>query len=772
MSFRALTVFVSLLYASLPNMAHGATQEVCLAVLAPLRTTSLENRTIDLEGIFRPDWDGGPALVPAVRLAIDLINNRSDVLAGFKLRLLEGNSGCNVESLVSLSVAKTILDPRENCPVVGIIGPACSEAASFIGKLGAMPGFSLLQISTATSPHLIRDEFSNSFRILSSSIAHVAVFVELMKRKQWNESDVAFLYDANRVFFKTTFMQFHKVTGKIGFASHVSNNNLPLNEIKSRHKIVFLSVGASLARKILCLAFHFNPPLIRPVYQWIFHDKTRDQFQRTVTFKYRQRKYCCSKKDMEIATDGVILSTYNLNRSDENFPTDVDLTYRQYLKKYKEYLKEYLMENNLSDSSDSYNQNGKQYSTKYYDATWSMAFSLNQSLTDFQALKNTTLSSYGYNQTIATAIIKSRLSNLHFEGISGRIAFMNSTRDTATILNIVQLNRDNATVAGECKLGNYSNGTLHLESCGWFASGSFKRVIISVNPVVSIFFLLLSGILLTFTATLHMLYIYYHQTKSVKASNFCLSHLVFSGCYILLLRSFLLVLVESKWINSITDLHLQSVVLGIHCNVGVWCISLGNLLIFGTISSQLWRLYYVFHRFLANNFLSDKYLVATVVILIFVNMIVYVIWVVNDPLLASFKEKEVDFSDSSQPVIPIRAYCDSEHSFIYITFLWGMYLLVCFFVAVISTLNRHISKKYFNTTVSVNFVVYFGIGVCVPCATLSFIEKGTFNSVYYAYVMSLISFLPVVFLVSAFIFLPRIWTNIRTDYKLMFIRHQ
>ena len=771
MLFRALTAFVSLLYASLPTMTHGATQEVCLAVLAPSRITTLENTTIDLEGIFRPDWDGGPALIPAVRLAVDRINNRSDVLAGFRLRLLEGNSGCNVESQVSLSVVKTILDHREKCPVVGIIGPACSEAASFIGKLAAMPGFSLLQISPATSPHLIRDEFSNTFRILSSSIAYVAMFVELMKSKRWNESDVAFLYDANRVYFKSTFMQFQKVTGKIGFVSHVSNNTLPLNEIKSRHKIIFLSVGAYLARKILCFAFHFNPPLIRPVYQWIFHDKTRDQFLRTVTFKYRQTKYTCSKKDMEIATDGVILATFNLNRSDADFLTDVDLTYRQYLEIYKGYLKEYLMEKNLSDSSDCYNQNGKLYSTKYYDATWAMAFSLNQSLTDLKALENTTLSSYGYNQTNATAIIKSRLSNLHFEGISGRIAFMNSTRDTTTIVNIVQLNSDNAT--GECKLGNYNNGTLHLESCGWFASGSFKRIIISVNPVVSIIFLLLSGILLIFTATLHILYIYYHQTKSIKASNFRLSHLIFSGCYILLLRSFLLVLVESKWINSITDLHLQRIVLGIHCNVGVWCISLGNLLIFGTMSAQLWRLYHIFHRFQAKSiFLSDTYLLVPVVIIIFVNMIVYVIWVVNDPLLSTFVEEDVDFSDSSQPVIPIRVYCDSEYSFIYITFLWGMYLIVCLFVAVISTLNRHISKDYFNTTVSVNMVIYFGIGLCIPCATLSFMEKGVFNSVYYAYVMSLISIFPVVFLVSAFIFLPKIWTNIRTNYAFMFIRHQ
>ena len=401
---------------ALSKATVGFGRDVCLVVLAPFPDKVARP-------IFQPDWDGGPALIPAARLAADRINNRTDILAEYRLRLLEGDSGCNVETKSALSVAGNLFEHSLNCSVVGIIGPACTGATTFVGDIGALDEVSLIQISpSATSPILISSEYVNTFRVLSSSLEHVEVFIRLMEQNGWE--DVAALYDADRLYFRSTFEYFQNISAHIGYYSTVSNNTIPLDDIWARYKVVFVFVGASLARKILCLAYHFQPSLIYPNHQWIFHDKTADQFLVDFSFSYRGQVYKCSKQEMAMATDGIILDVYRLKRMNTTTQTDVDLTYEQFSDMYKIYLKDYLKEVNLTNKD--YNQNGEDFATVYYDATWAMVLSLNHSLHDLANL-NTTLSSYSYGQPSATAVIKTYLSDLQFEGLSGRIAFQNST---------------------------------------------------------------------------------------------------------------------------------------------------------------------------------------------------------------------------------------------------------------------------------------------------------------------------------------------------------
>ena len=52
--------------------------------------------------------DEGPALIAAVRLAVEHINNRSDILEGFSLKLLEGDSGCRQESKAIVTYVRDV----------------------------------------------------------------------------------------------------------------------------------------------------------------------------------------------------------------------------------------------------------------------------------------------------------------------------------------------------------------------------------------------------------------------------------------------------------------------------------------------------------------------------------------------------------------------------------------------------------------------------------------------------------------------------------------
>ena len=737
---------------SLSKATVGVQHDACLVVFAPFPDKVAGP-------IFHPGWDGGPALIPAARLAADRINNRSDVLAGYRLRLLEGDSGCNVEAKSALSVAVKVFEHSLNCSVVGIIGPACTGATTFVGDIGARDEVSLLQISpSATSPILISSDYTNTFRILSSSRQHVGAFLRLMEHNGWE--DVAALYDADRKYFLSTFEHFQSVSSHIGYYSPVDNNTIPLDVIWARYRVVFVFVGASLARRILCLAYHFQPSLIYPIHQWIFHDKTADQFLKDFSFSYWNRLYRCSKQQMEIATEGIILGIYRLKRMDVTTETDVDLTYEQFSTMYQIYLTDYLMELNLTKVD--YNQNGEDFATVYYDATWAMALCLNHSLHDLANL-NTTLSNYSYGQPSATAVIKTHLSSLKFEGLSGRIAFQNSTRDSATIIDSYQLHY-NISHGNSCiiHIGYYNNSELNMSGKGRFVSSTFEKVTVSVHSAVTVVFFLLSVIGFAYAASLHFLYIYYRKSKAVKSSSPRLSHLIFSGCYLLLLRSLLQGLADSGWMNLTPQSRQHMIVTGVFCNVAVWCETLGYSLILGTLCVQQWRLYHIFNHFRVKYYyLSDQYLSSFVVGLIALDLIVLMTWITTDPLLAEFQLQMVEYYDneSQQPFIPIRGFCTSQHRSIYYSILWSINILVSVCVVVLSTLNRHISLKHFNSTVSVNVMVYIGNVLSVLCTVISFVMEE--RNIHYAYTLRQLCFLSVVFLVCIFIFWPKIWTNVQ-----------
>ena len=112
--------------------------------------------------VKKPNWKAGPSVIPAVRLAVDRINNRTDILQGYKILLLEGNSGCQNEPTSAYRFVSNIFYdgafPRTFPNVVGVIGPGCSESAVLLGTLGARNDVSLIQISPAATSPLLSTE--------------------------------------------------------------------------------------------------------------------------------------------------------------------------------------------------------------------------------------------------------------------------------------------------------------------------------------------------------------------------------------------------------------------------------------------------------------------------------------------------------------------------------------------------------------------------------------------------------------------------------------
>ena len=715
---------------------------ISLLVLGPYPDTIREHN---------PDWTAGPALIPAVRLAAARINNRSDILPGYKLQLLEGDSGCNI--LIKTAMSIPPLFHAEKGHVVGIIGPGCSEAAAFIGDIAAKESVSLIQIGIAASPVLTDTvRFNNTFRMLTSSLQYVDLFAKLIESNRdlngWET--VAALYDGERQYFLSIFKSFVNSTQNnpdinIGFSSSLFNFYLPLNEIELKYKIVFVFAGATLASNLLCLAYHFDPPLLYPVYQWIFHGRTEKNFIKNITFINNGVNYSCSSEQMAEALQGVILNQRNLDGEDR--VTLLDLNHEEFKELYKSYWDEHISDLQLPNSSLNSFRNGSDWANAYYDATWAFVLSLNMTL---DTLGPQSLHNYSYGDPSTTSVIKSHLKKVTFEGLLGKVSFHEDTQDSHITTNIYQFFGEKVLI------GHYSNSSLHLIGNGKFVAGKFLNRVVSIHPAAAYVFLSLTILTLVFISILHTIYIICSNEKSIKAVSPNLSHLMFSGCYLLILLSASITVSSTDWIVSDPEAGNQAVIAGVICNTVYWKLFIGISLIMGSLCVQLWRLYRIFNHFLSKRIMiSDTTLALCVLLLVCINVIILTIWTLVDPMLIQYEhDKTMQKSGNPQddPVMMIRGHCHCKYLTVWEVILFGISLLVTVCVVVLSSLNRRIDRRYFKTTKSVNVMVYVINMLLMLCIGLGFDLE--WLDIHYKFILWEVSFLGVVCVVCIFFFLP------------------
>ena len=732
-----------------------AREELCLIVLGPYpdHTTGL-----------RPGWNGGPAVIPAARLAAETINNQTNVLPRYTLRLLEGDSGCDVESKAVISLAQTVFHGSPaGCSAVGIVGPACTGATTVVGGLLARDATSLLSISpSATSPELEESNpYHNTYRLLSSSMDYVRLYSELIQYNEWD--NVAALYDSSRKYFLSTFYEFHDAVD-VSYFSPVSKNNIPLGDIHLNHRVIFMFVGAELARIILCLAHHFHPSLNYPVHQWIFHDRTEDQLWQKVAFSYAGKAYSCSRQQMMQATDGVILNVYRLKRESDTVNTDVGFTLQDFYPPYQQKLSQHLEELNLT--GEDYIATAEDWAPLYYDAVWAMALALTRAELDLLHQENMTLSQYKYGNPRATSFIRHQLSLLDFEGLSGRVLFRNDTRATATILDMYQITYDHFNSTSTSSLiGSYGPTGLVVYPAATFVPGFFKMVQDYVHPAVTVIFSALILLCIGFLATIHILFICYFDSSPIKASSPRLSQLIFSGCYLVLFLALILILITSKWFISLFEPLSRShlIVYGTFCCVANWNISAGYVLITSSLVVQLWRIYFIFNHYQRKlRFLSDECLVCFVGGILALNCVLKLWWILTDPILAEFTMRDVveSYEGSREPVIPLEFACKSESEAIFDSITVGIQVLLGLSLVVLSILNRHIGKRNFTNS---------GVNVFVYSSTITGLFANVFatsvgtTTLHFVVIVWETFFLSSTLIVIVFLFLPRVRAALASD---------
>ena len=694
-----------------------------------------------------PSWDAGPDIVPALRLAAEHVNNRTDVLDSYKLELIYEDGGCNIASTSVVSFVRGLVLVEEDRQIVGIIGPGCSSASLLVAPLLARDELSLINIHTAGSPLLEnRTLYRNSFGTLGSAYGFVECAFALLRLNNW--TNVTSLYDESRAYFYNTYLEFEKditaaVPGsRLVFSAAVYESYLPLELIEdSFARIVIVFAGPELARRIMCLAHHRD--MLYPLYQWLIVSRTLSELSDSdVEFNYQGQAYNCSKDVMlASALRGNLLINYKLIPFNENSITTAGISYKDYIEMYERKVTEY----NNNKENPYTNSTLSIWAAPYYDAVWAMVLALNA----------TNLTGYRFGNTAITDNIRNHLYTNEFEGVSGHVSFDSQTGNIDRVIDIYQVfNSTDEYVA------YYNGGYIEKLKSPEFIDGKIEERLVAISPYLAAF---VSIILLVQTAliiTTHVLTVVYRKYPSIKATSPKLNHFAFIGCYIFIAGALLFTVYSGIRL-------LDGNVRGAFCQaIWSWLFPIGYTLLFATIGVRTWRLYRIFTHYLdPGKLISNPVLLTFVLGLVSVDVVIGIIWSVLDPLEVRITRTTVTEDGVRNLVLQRLCFCD--YYYYWLGTIMGYKMLTLLAVIVLALLTRNIRNKDFATSSLRVFVYLLGfvvtLGFCLYYLTL-FLT----TSVYADYIVLCVFINVNVFLTLSLVFLPPIVPLLREKWKQMY----
>ena len=641
-------------------------------------------------------FDDGHDIAPAAYLAVEQINNRSDLLSDYQVKLIRLDGGCTVTERTVVGLNKLICSCE---PIVGVVGPSCGTSALAVGQLTGMDRFSMITVHYGERNILKnRTLFPFAYGILGSNSMIIEAFTKLVIKNDWTR--IVLLYSEEESDLSEVSIGIENNIKRtpgfdVSFTSPLYDYNIPIQQIRqsfARVIIVLSSMESTL--RTMCIAFHEG--MIFPLYQWVFKERLASDFHNT-SFYFAGKYYSCSNKDIDASIYQSINLKWNFNGTGGDILISTDLDYET---AYEQQTVKY--ENEFNQTSTS-----TYWSKGFYDAVWSLALALNASLEDLNMnLTQVVPGSKSLAQTIGNHMLA-----VDFQGVSGRINYDNTTGfNSARELNIYQFkNRISSTL-----IGSYASGKLVMfnSSKPKFISSTFDEKHVQVSTVIATSFLVITVTMLLFAVLIQIINVVYRNNLSIKATSPRLNHLIFLGCYLSVIGTVIYTVTElSQTQNTSTKSDL--------CIATPWFVTVGTTMIIGTVCMKTWRLYRIYissKKVLRLNpkSMSDPFLVGAVGGFTLVDILICLVWTTLDPLRSIRLTLIRNIEKSDLPVVVTTDVCRSKWLLYWIGMLIG-YKCVLVLCSCLLAMSTHIKKKEFKTNniimLAYLFTIIFGLGV-------------------------------------------------------------
>ena len=644
----------------------------------------------DVDGSsLKPYWDGGLAVLPAAKLAVEHINQDKSILPGYQVELINANGGCNILDRTLSSFFGYVLYNKQ--PLAGIIGPGCTDSSMAVSSLSSRPEIALPNVHLGTSPLLEdRNRYRYAYGIISSSFTFVQTAIALAEHNKWE--DVAVLYDSDTlVHFNQqlrSVVSLKLERNRITFFSVVYDTFFPHDELmRSSTKVVITYTSLNRTLKSLCIAHKRG--MVFPYYQWVFSNfnlyELPDVARSYISFQYNGKFYNCTNK--EILQDHLFMN-FRLNNIDKREQLVSGYTYKDILQQYFQQVDSYNRESNSFSISPNI------WATTTYDAVWALVLALNMSTITFNNSVN--INSLQLGNRVFADKMKHSLDNIKFRGISGDISFDSTTGFTHRPVDIFHINK---TMDANL-VGFFSQGKLTISTGNFdiFINTTHNVIIETVQvPVALLFLLLILGLFLA-TVSLHIISILKRRHPSIKASSLTLNHFIFSGCYVWTTASIIYII----YLKTISYENANDYANCCHA-VWVWLIPVGWTLIFGTLIAKTWRIYRIFVHFRnPGQLITNQILITIVFIQLGFDVGLGTAWSIVSPAHLEKITKDITSDQSNTVTYITQRSCvfidKSGNRHLFWLLILNMYKgLQIVLLLTLTLLTRNITNKTFST---------------------------------------------------------------------------
>ena len=688
----------------------------------------------------QPLYTDGPQTLPAAQLAVDQINSREDVLSGYTVNLTVANSACNLDTDTILNFIPTFF--HTSTSFVGIVGPTCSESVELLSRITGENEVGILNFHIAGSTRLAdRTKYGFTFGTAGSARGYVELFLSLVEHNDWNSIGV--FYEELEVIYKVAYTQFIEKfhqrfpDRRIEISVPISEHHFPVSSLIEQHvRVIFILSSSELIHRIFCLASHISPPLKYPTYQFILFEQLSSSFQKGVNFTYNSQYFSCTRQQITASMEGTLFTHSQLELANTSTTLVSKITYADYIEQYRERLVGAGEGNSTLD-----------WANPIYDGVWALALALNHSVPKLQEI-GLDLANYSYGQLNASKIIRNEVYKLDFQGTSGRILFNNTTGYDKAAVNLHQVIKNCSHL-----VGNFSedSGKLVLADKVQFIKSNFETVELLVHPALATFFLLLTFVALVLILIMHILTLVYRNFKSMKASSYRLSQLIYTGCYVLIFSIVAFSVEKSALTTSVNKPAL--------CTMQIWCLPISLTLIVGSVALKTWRLYRIFIKLKKpGKFMSDYSLIAAVLILVAVDVVLCLSWTVTSPFSVSKREQLSGVNE-----IEVTIECQSENYFAWFGVLMTLQCLLLFIALTFALMTRKIYHESFKTKAVVLLVYFLTLTLLLGFPTYFVLKFTTASSPNAVYAVLSLTLDTVLYLCLGLLFFPPVLSLLKAE---------
>ena len=416
-------------------------------------------------------WHGGFYCIPAALLAVEQINNKTDLLPGYELKFEYLDSGgCGRDTAVERYLEEIASKPT---PPVAIIGPGCSESSLAFASFSAQPGREVLTVSYgATTPTLSNlVAFPYFLRTVPSQIPLADSMAKFVENFKWKA--VATLYEDGLIqrttvlhFFASlsrlnTGIDYSSTFGLSGINDTLTTENIDLlsrtlDQIQhSRKRIIFALVHQQAGQKLMELVE--EKKMLYPEYLWIFPELFREWWD----LKCNDTDCNCTRRQESInrAMNGSVHINYFFGHTADSVDELVSgISFSDYNVSLMAQTEAFLHAYNQPKANERYMETP--YTSTTYDAVWAVALGLAVTEQELQRV-NLSLADHAENFANVTQVLhRSILNNDPFAGASGNITFNQQGYAASPTVRFTQLHK----VSSELDLHNVTRES-ELDLC-------------------------------------------------------------------------------------------------------------------------------------------------------------------------------------------------------------------------------------------------------------------------------------------------------------------